>query len=319
MTFDGGFDNADRVFEGTFATQLAHHGYLEPHSCTVAVDKSGNVEVWASNKGPFALKNRLAQDLEIEPEKVNVHILSVGGDFGGKASMIDTPVCATTWPKKRAGRCAMVLTYTEEIATAAHRHPAIVSLRVGVKNDGTLTAVDGKVTFAGGAYAAWKANPEITVLGAKRLASYYRIPAIRIEDRLRLYQPGPVHPDPHPGEPTDRVCGGVADGPDRPGDGHRPGGLPPAQPGGPRRHLAAGRQVGRHPGQGDPREGGGGLGMARRLARTQPGTRKSRSTNAAPAAATPTPASIWMKTARSRFWSAYPTWGPESIPRSYRS
>jgi len=75
----------------------------------------------------------------------------------------------------------MVLTYTEEIATAAHRHPAIVSLRVGVKNDGTLTAVDGKVTFAGGAYAAWKANPEITVLGATRLASYYRIPAIRIE------------------------------------------------------------------------------------------------------------------------------------------
>jgi CO/xanthine dehydrogenase Mo-binding subunit len=177
---DSGFDNADRVFEGTFATQLAHHGYLEPHSCTVAVDKSGNVEVWASNKGPFALKNRLAQDLEIEPEKVNVHILSVGGDFGGKASMIDTPVCY--YLAKETGRpVRMVLTYTEEIATAAHRHPAIVSLRVGVKNDGTLTAVDGKVTFAGGAYAAWKANPEITVLGAKRLASYYRIPAIRIE------------------------------------------------------------------------------------------------------------------------------------------
>ena len=94
--------------------------------------------------------------------------------------MIDTPVCY--FLAKETGRpVRMVLTYTEEIATAAHRHPAIVTLRVGVKNDGTLTAVDGKVTFAGGAYAAWKANPEITVLGAKRLASYYRIPAIRIE------------------------------------------------------------------------------------------------------------------------------------------
>lgn len=175
-----GFENADRVFEGTFATQLAHHGYLEPHSCTVAVDGSGNVEVWASNKGPFALKNRLAQDLGIEPAKVNVHILSVGGDFGGKASMIDTPVCY--FLARETGRpVRMVLTYTEEIATAAHRHPAVVTLRVGVTNDGTLTAIDGKVTFAGGAYAAWKANPGITVLGARRLASYYRIPAIRIE------------------------------------------------------------------------------------------------------------------------------------------
>lgn len=177
---DAGFEGADRVFESTFTTQLAHHGYLEPHACTVAVDASGNVEVWASNKGPFALKNRLAQDLGIEPEKVNVHILSVGGDFGGKASMIDTPVCY--FLAKETGRpVRMVLTYTEEIATAAHRHPAVVTLRTGVKNDGTLAAIDGKVTFAGGAYAAWKANPEITVMGAKRLASYYRVPAIRIE------------------------------------------------------------------------------------------------------------------------------------------
>ena len=177
---DAGFAAADRVFENTFATQLAHHGYLEPHACTVAVDPSGNVEVWASNKGPFALKNRLCADLGLEPEKVNVHILSVGGDFGGKASMIDTPVCY--FLAKETGRpVRMVLTYTEEIATAAHRHPAVVTIRTGVKNDGAITAVEGKVTFTGGAYAAWKANPEITVLGARRLASYYRVPAIRIE------------------------------------------------------------------------------------------------------------------------------------------
>lgn len=177
---EAAFEKADRVFEGTYTTQLAHHGYLEPHSCTVAVDSSDNVEVWASNKGPFALKSRLSQDLGIDPEKINVHILSVGGDFGGKASMIDTPVCY--FLAKATGRpVRLVLTYTEEIATAAHRHPAVVTLRVGVKNDGTLTAIDGKVTFAGGAYSAWKANPEITVLGAKRLASYYRVPAIHIE------------------------------------------------------------------------------------------------------------------------------------------
>ena len=34
---------SDRVFEHTFRTQTQHHGYLEPHSCTVAVEADGTV------------------------------------------------------------------------------------------------------------------------------------------------------------------------------------------------------------------------------------------------------------------------------------
>jgi CO/xanthine dehydrogenase Mo-binding subunit len=40
--------------------------------------------------------------------------------------------------------------------------------------------LDAKVIFGGGAYAAYKANAEVTVLGGRRLASYYRLPAIRV-------------------------------------------------------------------------------------------------------------------------------------------
>lgn len=197
---EAGFEAASRIFENTFTTQLAHHGYLEPHSCTVAVDRDGAVQVWASNKGPFALKNRLSQDLGIEGSKVKVHILSVGGDFGGKASMVDTPICYLL-ARKTGKPVRMVLTYTEEIATAAHRHPAIVKLRTGVKEDGTLTAIDAEVTFAGGAYAAWKANPEVTVMGSKRLASYYRVPAIRIETRCAYTNQVPCTQTRTPGSP----------------------------------------------------------------------------------------------------------------------
>jgi len=185
---EAGFEAATRIFENTFTTQLAHHGYLEPHSCTVAVDANGAVQVWASNKGPFALKNRLAQDLAIEPEKVKVHILSVGGDFGGKASMIDTPICY--FLAKETGKpVRMVLSYTEEIATAAHRHPAIVKLRTGVKDDGTLTAIDAQVTFSGGAYAAWKANPEVTVMGSKRLATRPSASKLGVRTPIRFRAP----------------------------------------------------------------------------------------------------------------------------------
>jgi carbon-monoxide dehydrogenase large subunit len=36
---------SNRVFAHTFRTQTQHHGYLEPHSCTVAVEPDGTVKV----------------------------------------------------------------------------------------------------------------------------------------------------------------------------------------------------------------------------------------------------------------------------------
>jgi carbon-monoxide dehydrogenase large subunit len=53
---EAGLRDADRIFEHTFRTQLQHHGYIEPHAGVVAIDADGRVQVWASNKMPFRLK-----------------------------------------------------------------------------------------------------------------------------------------------------------------------------------------------------------------------------------------------------------------------
>jgi CO/xanthine dehydrogenase Mo-binding subunit len=177
---EAGFQQADRIFEHTFHTPLTHHGYLEPHACTVRIDPDGQVEIWASNKAPFSLRDRLAADLGIARERIKVHILSVGGDFGGKASLVDAAICYFLAERSRKP-VKMVLSYTEELAAAAHRHPAVITLRTGVRRDGTLTAIEAKIIFSGGAYAAFKANPEVSVMGGRRLASYYRVPAIHVE------------------------------------------------------------------------------------------------------------------------------------------
>ncbi|MEE8327005.1 MAG: molybdopterin cofactor-binding domain-containing protein, partial [candidate division NC10 bacterium] len=129
---------------------------------------------------PYVLRDRTAQDLGIDPKQVKVHIMPVGGDFGGKASLIDVPICY--FLAERSGKpVKMVLDYTEELSAAAHRHPAVIALRTGVTKDGRISALEAKITFSGGAYAAQKANPQVTVLGGRRLASYYRIPAIHVE------------------------------------------------------------------------------------------------------------------------------------------
>ncbi|HXG50954.1 MAG TPA: xanthine dehydrogenase family protein molybdopterin-binding subunit [candidate division Zixibacteria bacterium] len=177
---EAAFRKAARVFTHTFRTPLSFHGYIEPHACVVQVHADGRVEVWASNKGPWGLRDQMAADFGIPKEKIKVHVMHVGGDFGAKASLIDVPICYHL--AKAAGRpVKLVLEYSEEILAGGHRHPAVIELRTGVESDGSLAAIDARVYFSGGAYAAQKANPQVTVLGGRRLASMYRVPAIRVQ------------------------------------------------------------------------------------------------------------------------------------------
>ena len=125
------FSKAARVFEHTFRTPLSHHGYIEPCACTVQVHDDGRVEVWASNKGPWGLREQMAEDFGVPQEKIKIHIVHVGGDFGAKASLIDVPMAyylskATRRPVK------LVFDYTDELLGGGHRHPSVLSLRTGV-------------------------------------------------------------------------------------------------------------------------------------------------------------------------------------------
>jgi CO/xanthine dehydrogenase Mo-binding subunit len=175
-----GFKGAARIFEHTFRTPLSHHGYIEPNACTVQVHADGRVEVWASNKGPWGLRDQMSSDFDVPKEKIKVHVVNVGGDFGAKASLIDVPI-AYCLSKATGHPVKLVFDYTEEILAGGHRHPAVIRLRTGVKEDGSLTAIKAIIHFSGGAYASQKANPQVTVLGGRRLASMYRVPAIDVE------------------------------------------------------------------------------------------------------------------------------------------
>jgi carbon-monoxide dehydrogenase large subunit len=175
-----GFAESDHVFEHTFRTQVQHHGYVEPHACVAEVDADGVVHVWASNKVPFALRRYLAHALGLPLERVVVHPVAVGGDFGGKGSFMDAPHCALL--AQRTGRpVRMVMTYAEELQAANPRHAAIVTLRTGVQRDGTLVARQARVIFNSGAYGAFKPIPFLNLPGAGEAAGEYRIPHVRIE------------------------------------------------------------------------------------------------------------------------------------------
>jgi carbon-monoxide dehydrogenase large subunit len=197
---DAAFKRAARVFDHSFRTPLSHHGYIEPHACTVQVHSDGRVEVWASNKGPWGLRDQMAADFGIPKEKIKVHVVHVGGDFGAKASLIDVPIAY--YLSKATGRpVKLVFGSTEEILAGGHRHPAVITLRTGVEDNGALAAVKAIVHFGGGAYGSQKANPQVTVLGGRRLASMYRIPAISVETFCAYTNHAPCTQTRTPGSP----------------------------------------------------------------------------------------------------------------------
>jgi carbon-monoxide dehydrogenase large subunit len=164
-----------RVFEHTFRTQAQHHGYLEPHSCTVAAAPDGTVNIWSCNKSPYRLREQLAAAFGIPVEHFILHTPAVGGDFGGKGSPMDIPLCLEL--SRRTGRpVQMTMDYTEELMAAAPRHASVIRVRVGVSHDGRLQAMDVHAVFNGGAYGAFR--PSVN-FGA-RAASSYNIPAMRV-------------------------------------------------------------------------------------------------------------------------------------------
>jgi CO/xanthine dehydrogenase Mo-binding subunit len=175
-----GLAEAAHIFEHRFTTHYVHQGYIEPHAAVVAIEADGRVHVWISNKMPFRSRELLADAVQVPQERIIVHLVPIGGDFGGKGSLMDVPLCyhlaqCTGRPVK------MVMSYTEELMAGNPRHPTSIELRTGVTRDGKIIARQAHVVFNSGAYAAFKPTPVVNITGANQAAGAYGIPHVRID------------------------------------------------------------------------------------------------------------------------------------------
>lgn len=176
-----GFRAADHIFEHTFKAQLMHQGYIEPHACVVHVDAQGRAQIWANNKGPFMLREQLAAVWDMPTEQIRVNPTSIGGDFGGKGSFMDVPLCY--YLARHAQRpVKMVMDYIQELMAGNPRHPALITLKTGVTKDGRILARQARVVFNSGAYGAFK--PRVYIRGADHSGGPYQIPHVHIESLM---------------------------------------------------------------------------------------------------------------------------------------
>jgi CO/xanthine dehydrogenase Mo-binding subunit len=174
----GALAGAHRVFEHSFTVPSVHQGYIEPHTCVVSVGASGIIDIWAANKGPHIARAQMAVAIGVPENRLRFNPVYIGGDFGGKGSLMDTILCyylalAARRPVK------MVMTSFEELTAGNPRHSASITLRTGLDQNAKILAIDARIVFNAGAYAGFIPGP--TLHGYSELAGTYRVPNCTIE------------------------------------------------------------------------------------------------------------------------------------------
>jgi CO/xanthine dehydrogenase Mo-binding subunit len=167
------------VVDRTYTTASGHQGYLEPQACVAAMD-GDRLQVWATNKSPYRLRSQLAECLGLDPASIDIHPGPLGGDFGGKGSPMDIPLCAEL--ARLTGRpVKLVLRYTEDLTATNPRHPARIRVRAGCDRDGRLASVEVRALLNGGAYAGFKPRANASLHGIDDCLLAYRVPDTCIE------------------------------------------------------------------------------------------------------------------------------------------
>ncbi|MGD9985511.1 xanthine dehydrogenase family protein molybdopterin-binding subunit [Pseudonocardia sp.] len=170
---DAALAAADTVFDDVFTMGRSHAAPLEPHACIVSAGPE-RIDVWSTHKEPYNLRALLASVAGVAPETVRVHLAPIGGDFGSKGFAFAEVACYLL--SARTGRPVRhTMSYDDELATTAARHPMRLRLRTAVTGR-SLVALDARSELDGGAFGGVKAAPMVVVPVVHAPLASYAVP-----------------------------------------------------------------------------------------------------------------------------------------------
>jgi xanthine dehydrogenase molybdenum-binding subunit len=170
-----GFREADVVIEREYRTASVHQGYIEPHSATAFWAGDGNLTIWSSSQGHFAVRDQTARILGIPVSKVRAIPMEIGGGFGGKTLIYLEPVAALL--SKKTGRpVRLSMSRTEVFMGTGPTSGTSIRAKMGAKKDGRITAIDATLIYEAGAFPGSPVNP-----GSQCMFAPYDIPNAHVE------------------------------------------------------------------------------------------------------------------------------------------
>ena len=148
---EAGFADADQVFEEKYETGFIHNAQMEPR-CSLASWEGEKLTLYTPSQGISNCRHDTAKDLGLEDHQVRVVAQYMGGGFGNKNQNQDSDLVAATL-SRRSGAPVMVEYSRREDWLGVHgRWPTVQYYKIGVKDDGQVTAMQMRAYSGMGPY-----------------------------------------------------------------------------------------------------------------------------------------------------------------------
>jgi xanthine dehydrogenase molybdenum-binding subunit len=152
-----GFKEADRVFEDTYISKHVNNAQIE-RRVSVAKWDGGKLTVFASTQGVSNARTDIAKDFGLPLSKVRVVSKYMGGGFGNKNQAQDYDYMTAVLARVTGQPVKLEFTREDDYIGMHGRWSSEQHYKIGVKNDGTLTAVQLDAVTNMGAYRKQSGN-----------------------------------------------------------------------------------------------------------------------------------------------------------------
>ena len=173
-----GFLEADYIIEETAYTTPQKHATLEPYHC-IASFAAGKLTLRSPIQQPFPMNRMLAHIFDIPVGNIRNICEYIGGEFGSGVALFTEPLCVAL--SMKSGK-PVKLIYSREEDFACRTTRACLgpyTLKMGVKEDGTITALERKIIAAAGGYTDSSALSAL--IAATLNIPLYRCPSRKVE------------------------------------------------------------------------------------------------------------------------------------------
>jgi 4-hydroxybenzoyl-CoA reductase subunit alpha len=175
---EAGFAAADLVREQTYHYGEIAHGQIELNASVAEYDpENDRLTMHSVTQVPYYLHLTLAQCLGMDSARIRVVKPFIGGGFGHRVEPLNFEMIAAALARAAGGTVKLALSREEAFLTHRGRPETDIRLKLGLKANGTITAVDCEVVQRGGAYAGYGL---VTILYAGALLhALYRVGAVK--------------------------------------------------------------------------------------------------------------------------------------------
>lgn len=180
-----GFEQADLISEKVYTFAEVNQAHMEPNVTLAQYDAERDaLTLHTTTQVPYYVHLKVAACLQMDASRIRVIKPFLGGGFGARTECLHFEIIAALLARK-ARQTVRLLQSREETFIAHRGRPwTQVTMKLGLKKDGMITALSLAVTQAGGAYAGYGI---ITILYSGALMhGLYHIPAIK-HDAWRVY------------------------------------------------------------------------------------------------------------------------------------